>query len=127
MPGENRAIESLMRPNSLFLSAAAQNNHEKLRPIFNWFANQLELPSGLKERSHDQTIDLCLKDEETRKQVVQLLAAADLGIVEMDVKEEELAPETSAFRQKFDALLKELDPQFSSNPTKKAPVNIPPP
>ena len=30
--GENRAIASLTRPNSLFLSAAAQNNHAQLGP-----------------------------------------------------------------------------------------------
>lgn len=34
MPGENRTIEKLTRKNSLFLSAAAQNNHDSLLPIY---------------------------------------------------------------------------------------------
>lgn len=36
--GENRTIEKLTRPNSLFLSAAAQNRHAQLSPVFRWFA-----------------------------------------------------------------------------------------
>ncbi len=33
LAGENRMIEQLTRSNSLFLSAAAQNNHEMLLPV----------------------------------------------------------------------------------------------
>ncbi len=36
--GENRTIEKITRPNSLFLSAAAQNRHAQLSPVFRWFA-----------------------------------------------------------------------------------------
>jgi hypothetical protein len=36
--GENRTIEKLTRPNSLFLSAAAQNQHAQLAPLFRGFA-----------------------------------------------------------------------------------------
>jgi AAA15 family ATPase/GTPase len=121
MPGENRVIENLTRPDSLFLSAAAQNNHEKLQPIFNWFAHNIKFRSGLRDRSPERTIDLCLKSEETKKLVLRLLAAADLGIVGMDVKEEEkeLPPEANVFAQKLEALLKEVTPQFSMDRTIK--------
>ena len=37
LAGENKMIAQLVRKNSLFLSAAAQNNHEMLLPIYNWF------------------------------------------------------------------------------------------
>ncbi len=125
MPGENRAIEGLMRPNSLFLSTAAQNNHEKLRPIFNWFANNIEFRSGLSTRSHEKTIDLCLAKEETKKRVLRLLEAADLGIVGMEVKEEELAPEENAFSQKFEALLKEFTASgFSMGKNKRRTISL---
>lgn len=43
LPGENKAIEALTRPNSLFLSAAAQNNHPQLTPIFQWFSKRLRV------------------------------------------------------------------------------------
>jgi len=36
--GENRTIERVTRPNSLFLSAAAQNRHAQLSPVFRQFA-----------------------------------------------------------------------------------------
>jgi uncharacterized protein len=35
--GENKLIENITRPNALFLSAAAQHNHQQLQPIFSWF------------------------------------------------------------------------------------------
>lgn len=38
LKGENRVVESVTRPNGLFLSAAAQNRHEQLLPIFRWFS-----------------------------------------------------------------------------------------
>ena len=37
LKGDNRLIEKITRPNSLFLSAAAQNRHEQLTPIYSWF------------------------------------------------------------------------------------------
>jgi uncharacterized protein len=37
LKGENRIAEKVTRPNSLFLSAAAQNHHEQLMPIYRWF------------------------------------------------------------------------------------------
>jgi uncharacterized protein len=43
LPGENKAIESLTRSNSLFLSAAAQNNHPQLTPIYQWFSKRLRV------------------------------------------------------------------------------------
>ena len=48
LAGENRVIEQLTRNNSLFLSAAAQNNHEMLLPIYHWFRNTLHYsPNGI--------------------------------------------------------------------------------
>jgi len=46
LPGENQAIAGFTRPNSLSLSAAAQNNHMGLAPIFSWFrASQVVMPA----------------------------------------------------------------------------------
>jgi uncharacterized protein len=110
LPGENRAIANLTRPDSLFLSAAAQNNHDKLMPIFNWLANQLFYRSGLNKTSAQHTIDLCLKNEETQATVLRFLAAADLGIIGMEVKEEEPDPKSAAFTEKLLDLMKEFAP-----------------
>jgi hypothetical protein len=53
--GENRAIEALTRQNSLFLSAAAQNNHATLTPVYAWFADSLSIRPGFAP----VTDDLC--------------------------------------------------------------------
>ena len=37
LKGENKLIEEMTRANSLFVSAAAQNNHRMLAPIYSWF------------------------------------------------------------------------------------------
>lgn len=37
LKGENKLIESVTRKNALFLSSAAQNNHEQLTKVYSWF------------------------------------------------------------------------------------------
>jgi uncharacterized protein len=79
MPGENRVIENLTRANSLFLSCAAQNNHESLKPIYGWFwealffvvADRLELPH--------LTAQMC-EQAEFKDTLSAMLTVADLGI-----------------------------------------------
>jgi AAA15 family ATPase/GTPase len=115
--GENRAIENLTRPNSLFLSSAAQNNHEKLLPIYNWFAKELSFRSGLGARSSPtRTIELCLKSETNKKTVLRLLGAADLGIVDMDIEVEAPDPKLKEFAEKFQALMREFATEPSTPP-----------
>ena len=50
LSGENKVIEQLTRNNSLFLSSAAQNNHEMLLPIYNWFWTTLVFVTGDRSR-----------------------------------------------------------------------------
>lgn len=92
--GENQAIAALTRPNSLFLSAAAQNNHELLRPLYHWFARQLRIAdSEEKDRLWMQTVQL-LKRDEYRDAIVDLLRSSDVGISGIDLADEVL-PELS--------------------------------
>jgi len=89
MPGENRTIESLTRPNSLFLSAAAQNNHEALLPVYRWFSTSLSFVRGNRSSLEAKTAELCDTDE-YRSAVTQLMTVADLGIADMTVRQEKL-------------------------------------
>ena len=41
LKGNNRLLGQLTRKNSLFLSVAAENNHEALLPVYDWFATGL--------------------------------------------------------------------------------------
>jgi len=86
--GENEAIRSLTRPNSLFLSAAAQNNHETLLPIFRYFAAwqgrnrpaRGVLSSASARRLGDRD------DRAGQDEIMQLLREADTGIIDVRVE-----------------------------------------
>jgi hypothetical protein len=95
LKGENKTIEALTRKNSLFLSAAAQNNHERLMPAYEWFARNIRivrLDSANLGRGFvspwwtqfDGAPDMA---EQKRNQVRRLLSSADLGILDFKVDE----------------------------------------
>lgn len=91
LSGDNRAIERLTRPNSLFLSAAAQNNHEALLPLYRWFSERFGYVPRDRAPVIQHTTQMC-REPEFRSWVLQTLRAADLGIVDLDVREEDLMP-----------------------------------
>ncbi len=107
LAGPNQLIGSLTRSNSLFLSAAAQNNHEALLPIYNWFAGAFRFEFGPREGPNDATLEICA-DASRKPRLERLLAAADLGLTGIDFKERELSAET---RQMFAALAKAMPPE----------------
>jgi AAA15 family ATPase/GTPase len=110
LKGQNKLIEDVTRPNALFLSAAVQHRHEQLQPIFSWFgALRVRKPSSLpysRQRlgdfvatariledddfdsrqlplfSGEELIERPLSD-----QLLALLRNADVGIVDVKVKE----------------------------------------
>jgi hypothetical protein len=91
MPGENKTIEGLVRKNSLFLSAAAQNNHEALSPVYSWFSQSmsfvighLELPGRVTYSAN--AAQFC-QEEMVKATVARLLIQADLGIAELSVED----------------------------------------
>ncbi|MBC7977282.1 MAG: ATP-binding protein [Myxococcales bacterium] len=104
--GENRTIEKITRPNSLFLSAAAQNRHAQLSPVFRWFAaiRNLNLrtparwsfqagssppPANFahwwKARSSIPVEDQAERLDVRQAQFRELLRAADFGIDDIEV------------------------------------------
>lgn len=85
--GNNDAIERLTRPNSLFLSAAAQNNHEGLLPLYRWFAERLGYVHRERGPAIVNTALMC-RDAGFKSWVSQALQSADLGIVDVHVREE---------------------------------------
>jgi hypothetical protein len=85
MPGENRVIENLTRQNSLFLSAAAQNAHEALMPVFIWLSGLLFV-IGDRSKYRRHTARLC-SQLDYRNEIARLVSVADLGIAEMSVED----------------------------------------
>ena len=97
--GENKTIGKLTRPNSLYLSAAAQNNHPLLTQIFEYFAlhwNTILANSMM----NDSTVAKLLYDYEYTEPLLQLIRQADLGIINFDV--EEVKPDDRAMNMAKD-------------------------
>lgn len=94
LSGENKVIQSLTRSDSLFLSAAAQNNHQLLSPIFNWFSKSVRFVDS-DTRSmllHNTTREFRASTNTDR--ILSILSGADLGITGIDVEDEEVSNTT---------------------------------
>jgi AAA15 family ATPase/GTPase len=87
--GENGAIKGLTRVNSLFLSAAAQNNHEQLMPIYQWFSSVWSFVIGNRLGLTLSTAQTA-SDERYKKRISRLVAAADLGIDGFETPDEQV-------------------------------------
>lgn len=86
--GENRAIARLTRPNSLFLSAAAANNHPMLGPVYSWFESNLRFSNGDDRFLRLQETLKVLREAENRGQILAFLRQADLGISGLSFEED---------------------------------------
>jgi hypothetical protein len=89
LPGANRLIESLMRKNSLYLSAAAQNNHEALLPVFHWITGRLLFFDATAHFPIWGPVAEQWTNTLFKKAAVRLLQAADIGILDMVVDKPE--------------------------------------
>ena len=84
---KGRAVAEILRPNALYLSAAAAAGHPDLVPLHQWFADNLWLAeASSRSRRWAYTTEL-LQQSERRHRVLALLHAADLGIVDARVRE----------------------------------------
>lgn len=87
LKGENKQISKLVRPNSLYLSAAAQNAHPQLSPIFEFFASKVSRRLDNSEGRAllpDQLLAYFGDNTERREKALQFLRAADIGISGID-------------------------------------------
>ena len=86
--GENKTISRLTRSNSLFLSAAAQNNHPQLTSIYNYFSSlwTIILKNPI---MNDLVLASRLHNYEHIERLLSLVRQADLGISDIVVKEQE--------------------------------------
>jgi hypothetical protein len=84
---KGRAVIEILRPNSLFLSAAAAANHPDLLPLRQWFAQNLLLAEASSRAYRWAFTTEFMRQEHRREQVLALLHAADLGITDARVRE----------------------------------------
>ena len=99
--GQNRTIAALVRPNSLYVSAAAQNGHEQLSGVFAYFRSirgvgGMAIP-GAAASSY-------FGEEEPDERVIDFLAKMGTGIIEYRRKEYQLPEEYRAFKREVAAV-----------------------
>ena len=85
--GKGRAVTEILRQDSLLLSVAAAADHPDLLPIWEWFAGNLLLAEAANRPYQLAYTAGLLREERYRQQVVALLRAADLGILDVCVRE----------------------------------------
>ena len=103
--GENRAIAALTRPNSLFLSAAAQNNHPQLGAIHRQFAEDWQWVRGA---SVESTVAELLDGLAHKDAFMELMRQADLGVVGTELGDYEVSEGNQERLGKFARALADL-------------------
>ncbi|NTV26664.1 MAG: ATP-binding protein [Chlorobiaceae bacterium] len=84
LKGPKTLWEKATRPNALFLSMAVQLNSEDLRPVFDWFVQDLVIFNDKSPLNTQYAIQL-LKDVESKKRICDFLTTADISISDIEV------------------------------------------
>ncbi|MEW2915509.1 ATP-binding protein [Ruegeria sp. ANG10] len=113
LTGKNAVISELTRNNSLFLSAAAQNGHEILTPIFDFFDSiqvetSLSMSGAAAERRIKDDHHWVISDE-----VIDFLKKINTGVVGYRVKDKQVSDEEKKITEKLglavQSIMKEVD------------------
>jgi AAA15 family ATPase/GTPase len=84
---KGRAVTEILRPNSLYLSAASAADHPGLRSLYEWFDSNLTLcEASSRESRWAYTTQLMARDD-YRKKILAMLHVADLGITDAKIRE----------------------------------------
>ncbi|GAA0432682.1 hypothetical protein Aca07nite_19920 [Actinoplanes capillaceus] len=111
--GRPGIIAELTRPNSLFLSAAAANNHQQLAPLSAWFDRNF-VRATLEDRQIRIQMTLKqAKDASRKSQILDLLKSADLGLEDLQFVEHEVEEEVKA---RVADVMKALNPDGYEEP-----------
>lgn len=84
--GQRMLVARSTRANALFLSTAAQLNHEQLMPVFRWFRKRLAPVVVSPGILGDYSAKRC-ETEEDRERILKFLQHADMDIVDMEVEQ----------------------------------------
>ncbi len=85
LKGERATLARLTRPDALFLSTAAANNHPQLSVLHRWFHGNLWLVTPENDRAERERFTSRRLLTEDRMRILELLRVADLGIDEIEV------------------------------------------
>ena len=108
LKGENKQIAKLVRPNSLFLSAAAQNAHPALTELFNFISQKITTRLGGESADHTLAAQLLAyfgDDKNRRDEALRFLAAADIGVIDIDFSKVPVGEKVKGLMHDFEQLM----------------------
>ena len=119
--GQNEIISSLTRPNSLFISAAAQNNHELLSQIVKFFRSiSSQVPLSVKNIWALMAED----DRPALKRAVALLRELGTGIVSFRKAKVEPLPIEEPLLSELDAIFRKHVKEYGQAQANKAKIEL---
>jgi predicted ATPase len=98
LKGRNKVIADLTRPNSLFLSAAAQNDHKQLSRVVRFF-RALRIDSRIVVPG--EIASLRLAQEEVDGRVIKFLDKIGTGVIDYRRREREVPDEIQALQREL--------------------------
>jgi predicted ATPase len=100
LKGQNKVISELMRPNSLFLSAAAQNGHEQLSKAYS-FITSVKFDSTIVPNLRS----MAANNEVIDGRIIDFLKQIGTGVIGFRAKKEESSPDVKVFSSELHALI----------------------
>jgi len=101
LKGANHNITRLTRPNSLFLSAAAQNGHALLSRVYGYFQDIAFSVPGFRASSE-------VGGEGVDDRVIRFLESINTGVIGYHKKEMEFSEDFRAHRRELDAVFQKI-------------------
>jgi len=108
--GPKGVIASLTRHNSLFLSAAAQNNHEGLVPLYRWFADSVYVFQRQRTGLVERTAEYIENHPAIKPRLLEHLCSADLGVCDFAIQRK---PLTDSVKEVVQFIRKTVTPESS--------------
>lgn len=106
--------DEMIRENALLLSTAAQFNDKICVEILNWF-EKVAIISGLKEEGYKGFSIFQLNNPREKKEILNLLKYADIGIEDLSVTERSLEDISSEMPEELKKILKNKEVQVFSD------------
>jgi len=105
LKGKNKTIEVLTRDNSLFLSSAAQNNHQQLAKIYRYFAENYFFRFNHAEPNLENFEADYLDNGMIKPKILEFLKGADTGIVDARVSKIDLQVTNKSINENIQTVL----------------------
>ncbi len=118
LKGQNKVIAGLTRPNSLFVSAAAQNGHEQLSEVFSYFRS---IRGDRNTAANEEEVSKRFTGKELDGRVIDFLGKIDTGIIDYRLGESELSEKDLGISRELFTLLAK---QTGEEPPKWATIEL---